>query len=248
MTTINHSKTTKYQSKDIRWKWLAEKGYHVHGDKHQLEYMQALWSPTNEVRTVFVDAAAGTGKTSLAVAAGVYAVENQEYDRIIYVRNAVSVRDQGFLPGSVQEKEYVYYAPLFDACDSLSSDGYESWYNTDEGHQKIVMASTSYLRGINFKNAFIIIDEAQNLDLVELQTTLTRAHDNCKVVVIGSKLQVDNTKLKRYGKDKLTPFEVYAQHFEGQPSVNLKLVTNYRGQLSLHADKVHKTVKLLNEE
>src|SRR5699024_6104241 len=155
--------TTKYQDKDIRWKWLKEKGFNVLSDKHQYAYMQSLWASTDVVQSVFVDAKAGTGKTTLAVAAGVYEVEKQNYDKIIYIRNAVAVRDQGFLPGSVEEKEYQYYAPLFDALSEISPSGYSEWYNTDEDHKKIEMLSTSYLRGVNFKNAFLIIDEAQNL-------------------------------------------------------------------------------------
>lgn len=238
--------TTKYRDKDIRWKWLAEKGYNVQGDKHQYAYMQALWSPTELVQSVFVDAKAGTGKTSLAVAAGVYAVEKQEYDRIIYIRNAVSVREQGFLPGHVEEKEYIYFSPLYDALDSLASHSYESWYNTDSEHKKLETVSTSYLRGVNFKNAFVIIDEAQNLDLTELQTTLTRIHDSCKVVVIGSTLQNDNSKMKKI--KGLTPFEIYMKHFEGTPSVNIKLVTNYRGMFSQHADEVQDTIYEITKE
>lgn len=234
---------TKYQDKDIRWKWLAEKGYNVLSDKNQYAYMQSLWSPTNVIQSVFVDAKAGTGKTSLAVAAGVYEVENGTYDKVIYIRNTVAVRDQGFLPGSVAEKEYVYYSPLFDALDSLSHDGYESWYDTDSGHRKIEMLSTSYLRGVNFKNAYVIIDEAQSLDLLELQTVLTRIHDTCKVVVIGSTLQNDNSKLKYFSG--LSPFEVYMKHFEGELSAQHKLTINYRGRFSQHSDEVGTTIALL---
>lgn len=234
---------TKYQDKDIRWKWLSEKGYNVLSDKHQYAYIQSLWASTNIVQSVFVDAKAGTGKTSLAVAAGVYAVENQEYDRIIYIRNALPIREQGFLPGSVQEKEYVYFAPLIDALDALSHNGYENWYDTDSEHRKIEMTTTSYLRGVNFKNAFVIIDEAQSLDLLELQTVLTRIHDSCKVVVIGSVLQNDNKKLKYFSG--LSPFELYMKHFEGHLSVQHKLVTNYRGQFSQHADEISETIKEL---
>ena len=237
--------STKYLDKDIRWKWLKEKGYNVLSDKHQYAYMQSLWANTNIVQSVFVDAKAGTGKTTLAVAAGVYAVENQEYDRIIYIRNAVPIREQGFLPGSVAEKEYVYFSPLIDALDSLDNNGYENWYDTDSAHKKIEMVTTSYLRGVNFKNAFVIIDEAQSLDLLELQTVLTRIHDSCKVVVIGSVLQNDNKKMKYYSG--LSPFQLYMKHFEDHLSVQHKLITNYRGRFSQHADDIDDTINYLKE-
>lgn len=238
---------TKYQDKDIRWKWLAEKGYNVLSDKHQYAYMQSLWADTGIVQSVFVDAKAGTGKTSLAVAAGVYEVEKGTYDKIIYIRNAVSVREQGFLPGSIDEKESPYFAPLLDALETLSPNGYANWYETDSEHQRIYMTSTSFLRGVNFKNAFVIIDESQNLDLVELQTTLTRIHDSCKVVVIGSTRQVDNIKkMKLYSG--ITPFEVYMRHFDGHLSVQHKLITNYRGAFSNHADEVQVTIDQIEKE
>lgn len=236
--------TTKYPDKDIRWKWLKEKGFNVLSDRHQYAYMQSLWASTDIVQSVFVDAKAGTGKTTLAVAAGIYEIEKQTYDKLIYIRNAVAIRDQGFLPGSVEEKEYQYYFPLFDALSEISPSGYSEWYDTDDDHKKIQMLSTSYLRGVNFKNAYIIIDEAQNLDLNELQTTLTRIHDSCKVVVIGSTRQVDCAKKLTYYSG-LTPFEVYMKHFEGKLSVQHKLETNYRGEFSNWADEVSNTVEQL---
>lgn len=231
---------------DIRWKWLAERGFNVLADKHQYAYMQSLWSPVDIVQSVFVNAKAGTGKTSLAIAAGIYAIENEEYDKLIYIRNALPVREQGFLKGDLTQKEEVYFLPLLDALYELSPDGYAKWRETDEDHRKIHAITTSYLRGINFKNAFVVIDEAQNLTLTELQTVLTRIHDTCKVVVIGSTRQVDNDKLNRYGG--LTPFEVYMEHFKGHLSVQHKLENNYRGKFANHADDIMDTVKLLNSK
>jgi len=238
---------TKYPSKDVRWKWIEERGYKVFSDSHQLEYMKSLWAPLKEVQSVFVDAKSGTGKTSLAVAGGVYAVENQEYDKIIYVRNTVAVRDQGFLPGDIQNKEEIYYSPLFDALETLAHDGYQNWYDNDDEHKKIHTVSTSYLRGVNFKNAWIIVDEAQSMDLLELQTTLTRIHDSCKVIVIGSTLQNDNRKLKYF--NGLSPFELYIKHFENEEDNRIhKLVTNFRGKFSQHSDEIGKTITALSKE
>lgn len=231
---------------DIRWKWLEERGFNVLKDKHQYAYMQSLWSPTDIVQSVFVNAKAGTGKTTLAIAAGIYAIENQEYDKLIYIRNALPVREQGFLKGDLTQKEEIYFLPLLDALFELSPDGYFKWRETDEEHKKIFATTTSFLRGINFKNSFVIIDEAQNLDLNELQTVLTRIHDSCKVIVIGSIRQVDNGKMKLYGG--LTPFEVYMEHFKGHLSVQHKLETNYRGKFSNHADDIMETIKVLENK
>jgi len=228
---------------DIRWKWLAEKGFNVLADKHQYAYLQSLWSPVDIVHGSFCNSDAGTGKTSLAVLAGVYEVEKDTYDKIIYIRNTVAVREQGFLPGNTKEKEEPYMQPLIECMDNVQPGLYEKWSVEIDGLKKVYTMTSSYSRAITFKNAFIIIDEAQNFDLHELQTILTRADSTCKVVVIGSTKQVDNTKLKRYGG--LTPFEVYMEHFKGFRVTYHKLETNYRGEFSLLADQVLDTVKKL---
>lgn len=105
--------------------------------------------------------------------------------------------------------------------------------------------TTLYAKGVNWDKAFVIIDEAQNFDLDELQTVLTRCSDNCKVVLIGSIRQNDNRKVRKY--NGLTPFEVYMKHFEDKPVAYHTLVTNYRGWFSDHADNVGETVDKLRE-
>lgn len=230
---------------DIRWKWLAERGFNVLSDKHQYAYMQSLWTSSDVVQGVFCDSPAGTGKTTLAVLAGVYEIEKGNYDKLIYIRNAIPVRDQGFLPGNVSEKEQPYMQPLIDAMDNVQPALYEKWSSedVDKGLKKVYTLTSSYTRGVNFKNAFIIIDETQNFDLHELQTLLTRPDDTCKVVMVGSTRQVDNTKLKKYGG--LTPFEVFMEHYKGFRVTYHKLETNYRGEFSLLADQVLETVEKL---
>lgn len=231
---------------DIRWKWLAERGFNVLADKHQYAYMQSLWSPVDIVQGVFCNSPAGTGKTTLAVLAGAYELEKGTYDKMIYIRNSVAVRDQGFLPGDINEKSSPYMQPFAEALNYVEPFLFEKWSNPEFGEPKVYTSTSSYLRGVTFDNAFLIIDESQNFDLHELQTILTRATDNCKVVVIGSTLQVDNTKLKRYCG--LTPFEVYMKHFEGFKVTYHKLETNYRGEFSLLADKVNDTVERLENK
>jgi predicted ribonuclease YlaK len=233
----------KYGS--IRYKWLAEKGFNVLQDRHQHAYMQALWATPDQVQAVFCNAKAGTGKTTLAVLAGAYEIEKGTYDKMIYVRSAVPVRDQGFLPGDLDDKEAPYMAPLIDALDHIQPGTYERWLKPDQntGQPKLVSTSTSYTRGINWNRSFVIIDEAQNLSLDELRVALTRCHDDCKVVVIGSTRQIDNKKLQKL--KGLTPFEIMQKHFEGTPVVNIKLQNCYRGWFADHADNVEETIEKL---
>jgi predicted ribonuclease YlaK len=233
---------------EMRWKWLAEKGYDVLGDKHQYAYMQALWSHPDVVQGVFCDSPAGTGKTTLAVLAGVYEVEKGNYDKIIYVRNTVSIRDQGFLPGNLNEKEAPYMAPLIEAMDRVQPGLYEKWSQVDDKtkQKKVYAISSSFTRGITWDNAFVITDESQNLGLNELQAAYTRPTDTCKIVGIGSTKQLDDPKIRRYSG--LLPFEVYMKHFEGQRVTFHKLETNYRGWFSQHADEVQETIKSLSDK
>lgn len=233
---------------DIRWKWLAERGFNVLADRHQYAYMQALWSPPEIVQGVFCESGAGTGKTTLAVLAGAYEVEMGTYDRIIYVRNAVAVRDMGYLPGGVEEKEAPYMEPFITALDHVQAGLYDRWAKpTNPKEQPKVAAVTSaFTRGITWSRSFVIVDEAQNFDLTELVTVLTRMSDDCKAVVIGSVRQVDNHRIKRIAG--LTPFEVVMRHFEGERVTFHKLERNYRGRFSLHADRVQETVQRLRDE
>lgn len=223
-------------------RWLGELGYNVKKDKYQNSFVQSLLAPIEDKRIIFVDAKAGTGKTTISSLCGAYWIDyTQELDKILYLRNALSIRDQGFLPGELSEKEYVYFAPIIDALDEIKPGTFDVWsYSDNQKNAKVEAKTTTYLRGVNFKNSFVIIDEAQNLNLSELRTTLTRIHDTCKVVVVGCTGQNDDTKNLIKGK---TPFEWYIKHFKTKPyAITHELVTNYRGDLSNHSDDIMDTI------
>jgi predicted ribonuclease YlaK len=225
---------------DIRWKWLEERGFNVLADRHQYAYMQSLWMSPELVQGVFCESPAGTGKTVLAVLAGAYAIESGEYDRIIYIRNTETVgKGIGFLPGDLNEKTGPHMAPFIKALDYVKPGTFEQW----SAQERAFAITPTFERGVTYDRAYIILDEAQSISLNELQTIYTRATDTCKIVTTGSLLQIDDPKLQRYGG--LTPFEVYMKHFEGQRVTYHKLVTNYRGWFSNHADAVKKTVDTL---
>mgnify|MGYP001152022695 CR=1 FL=1 len=226
---------------DIFYKWLDEKGYNVFKDPHQLNYVQHLRSTPTETNLVSVNAEAGTGKTSLAVLCGVYGVENEEYDRIIYIRNTVATRDVGFLPGGLDEKLAPLFAPFIEALDGVQPGLFEAW--TMEDPKKASTTSTSYLRGLTFDRAYVVIDEAQNMTTHEIRTILERCKDTCKVVIIGSSTQVDDRKIERIAG--LLPFVVFQYHYQGEKAVVCELVINYRGRLSAHASNISKTISHL---
>lgn len=231
---------------DIRWKWLEERGIQIYGDLEQVEYMKKLWEPVKKNQAVFCEGKAGTGKTTLAVLAGAYEVMQGTYDRIIYIRNAVSVRDQGFLPGTEKEKNAPYMAPIADALQLIEPYAFEEWITeeNENGEPKLVPITTSYVRGITWDNAYVIVDEAQNFDREELQAVYTRCSKSSKVVSVGSTRQCDNKRIKRVRG--LLPFEVFAIHFEGYPTIsNHTLTTCHRGWFAGHADEIQETIDRL---
>ena len=137
--------------------------------------------------------------------------------------------------------------PLIQAMDNVHPALFHKWSEeNDETKQKKVYAfSSSFARGVTYDNAFIIIDEAQNMDLHELHAIYTRPTDNCKIVTIGCTRQIDNPKLKRYnGK---TPFELYMEHFKDFRVAFHELKRNYRGEFSNLADEIKITVDLFSE-
>lgn len=238
--------------KDIRHKWLDEKGFNVLADDLQREYVDSLFAPVDEVQAVFCEAKAGTGKTVLATLAGVYEVEAGHYDRIIYVRNAIPIREQGFLPGDLQNgKELPYMKPLISAMDKVQPGLFTFWSTAQPKEQKVITTTTSYIRGDDWSNSWVILDESQSFDLEELQTVYTRCNDSCKIVTIGSLRQNDNRKQRKYAGH--TPLEVYMEHFKHMPNEDREiryhtLETVYRGAFADYADDVQDTVDRLNKE
>lgn len=149
---------------------------------------------------IFVHGYAGTGKTLLAMFLGMSDVldTNNDRDKMIIVRSVVPSRDMGFLPGNAKEKAKIYELPYIDACAQLVP-GKSNAYETMKAQGIIEFTTTSFLRGLTFKNSVIYIDEIQNLADHEIHTVMTRIGEGCRVIVSGDIRQTD---LQREG-DKL---------------------------------------------
>lgn len=132
---------------------------------------------------------AGTGKTYLAVAKAVEALESGEIGRIVLSRPAVEAGESiGFLPGAMEEKLAPYLRPLYDALsDRLSPKRLKSLMA--EG--LIEIAPIGYMRGRTLNNAFVVVDEAQNCTYAQLKMLLTRLGWNSTMVVTGDPAQTD---------------------------------------------------------
>ncbi len=132
---------------------------------------------------------AGTGKTYLAVAAAVDALERQEVRRILLTRPAVEAGEKlGFLPGDLSQKVDPYLRPLYDALFEML--GFEKVEKLIE-RNVIEVAPLAYMRGRTLNDAFIILDESQNTTIEQMKMFLTRIGFNSKTVVTGDITQVD---------------------------------------------------------
>lgn len=137
---------------------------------------------------------AGTGKTfcALYLALNEILTNDSVYNKIIIVRSVVPSRDMGFLPGSMKEKIAVYEEPYREICDSLFGRG--DGYDILKMKGIVQFTTTSFLRGITFNNAIVILDESQNLSFQEADTVMTRMGDESRLVVCGDFRQTDLVK------------------------------------------------------
>lgn len=162
------------RGRTIRPKTLNQKRYVDAIDKHTI---------------VFGIGPAGTGKTYLAMAKAVQALQSKQVNRIILTRPAVEAGERlGFLPGTLYEKIDPYLRPLYDALhDMLDPDSIPRLMAAGT----IEVAPLAYMRGRTLNDAFIILDEAQNTSPEQMKMFLTRLGFDSKIVITGDVTQVD---------------------------------------------------------
>lgn len=151
----------------------------------QTAYVQAMESNT----VTFGIGPAGTGKTYLAVAKAVRALEDGRVRRIVLTRPAVEAGENlGFLPGTLNDKVDPYLRPLYDALsDMLGAPQLKRYMDENV----VEVAPLAYMRGRTLNDAFVILDEAQNATVQQLKMFLTRLGFNTTMVITGDRTQVD---------------------------------------------------------
>jgi PhoH-like ATPase len=153
----------------------------------------------DEIRLVTVVGKAGTGKTLLAIAAGLQkTMEEGVYQKLLVSRPIFPLgRDIGYLPGSVEEKLNPWMQPIFDNVEYLMNLS-RSDKKAGRGYHELLdlgileIEPLTYIRGRSIPNQFIIVDEAQNLTPHEVKTIITRVGDGTKIVLTGDPYQIDN--------------------------------------------------------
>ena len=208
--------------------------------KHNIKLKKIIIKPKSINQKKFIDTinkntitfgigAAGTGKTFLAVASAVYALENGHVKKIILVRPAIEAGEKlGFLPGDLAEKIDPYLQPLYDSLyECLGFD------NVNKLLEKniIEIAPLAYMRGRTLNDAFIILDEAQNTTISQMQMFLTRIGYGSSTVVTGDVSQIDLPRESSSGLKDCLEFilkikGIDAVNFEPKDVMRHKIVTS----------------------
>ena len=204
-------------------------------NKEQSFALDLLMNP--EIPLVSIVGKAGCGKTMLAIAAGLeqtIGLDNK-YSRLIVSRPVQPMgKDIGFLPGTLEEKMSPWLRPIQDNLQFLMGN---DKITLDMYMQKgvIEIEAITYIRGRSISNAYIIIDEAQNLSMHEIKTIITRVGENSKVVLTGDIEQIDNVYVDEttngltYVAEKFKPYDL-AGH--------ITLMTGERSKVATLASKI----------
>lgn len=168
-----------------------------------------------DVKIVSLVGRAGCGKTLIALAAGLKQIlDDRTYKKLIVSRPVQPMgRDIGFLPGTLEEKMMPWIAPIQDNLEFLMGDDKEHMKMLQE-QGTIEIEALTFIRGRSISNAFIIIDEAQNLTMHELKTIITRVGEGTKIVLTGDIDQIDSAFLDAtnngltYAVEKFKPYEL----------------------------------------
>jgi len=165
-------------------------------NKEQRFAVEALLKP--DVELVTLTGLAGSGKTYVALMAGLDGLQEGRYSRIVISRSIQPVgRDIGFLPGDVGEKMTPWMAPIMDNLRAMMGDKDLTYFQIMMDKGELEVAPLSFIRGRTFNDAYVIVDEAQNATIHELKTIITRVGKNSKVVLLGDTDQIDTPYIDR---------------------------------------------------
>lgn len=232
------------QKAELPATFKGEPFYGLELDEEQIALADSIINP--DIDIIFVNAKAGTGKTTIATGAAILLIKSGFYKDLIYIMAPYGEKKQGWLPGTITEKSSVYFEAFYQAlvkCHVNLNTAIKSTSLSEEGTQDnggfITCITDTYLRGSNLEDAVVIIDEAQNYTVQQLQKTLTRVGSKTKVIVIGHDGQCDLEDPRQSG------FGRYIRHFSSRERVAIcPLSTNHRSWISDWADQIYLTTEI----
>tara|TARA_R100001510_G_scaffold7111_1_gene5525 strand:+ start:1848 stop:3152 length:1305 start_codon:yes stop_codon:yes gene_type:complete len=206
-------------------------------NKEQQYAMDLLFD--RDIHVISLTGPAGTGKTLLATACALEQVINTTgasggYDKLIITRPVQPMgRDIGFLPGTLEEKMLPWIAPIRDNLEHLFGDRTALDMHVEQG--TIEIEAMTYIRGRSIANAFLIVDEAQNLTAHELKTIITRVGHGTKLVLTGDVQQIDNSYVDSVSNGLTHAVEKFKEH---DIAGHITLTKGERSQLATLASEI----------
>jgi len=193
---------------------MEEGNKRKHWSKHDIKTIQPL-TPTQEDmfhawynnKHVCASGSAGTGKTFLALFLAINEIIEKRQKKIIIVRSAVPTRDVGYLPGTLEEKTALYELPYHDIMWELV--GRASTYQNMKEAGLIEFMSTSFIRGLTWDNAIVIVDEGENMTFHEIDSIMTRIGENSRIIFTGDIKQTDLDGKKNGASGMLEALKVF---------------------------------------
>ncbi len=182
MSKKKHGKNGNGNGIEISKKYTKKRIHVVAKNNNQKALLKSI---KNNLITIACGST-GSGKTMLAVVSGLKEFVMGKYDKMIFTRPCVEANGEnlGFLPGDLNEKINPYMYPIFDY---LSAKQIEDYLKS----KSIMTLPLAFMRGCTFRNAFVLLDEAQNTKPEQVRMFLTRIGENCKIVITGDPNQTD---------------------------------------------------------
>jgi len=226
-------------------------------NKEQLFFTNAMLDTYYKI--IIVEAKAGSGKTLLALSSGVKLIRQKQFQRIIYIRNSIESLDKGedvgYLPG-LEEKFAIYNHPLMDSLKYMARSEHKKKNSNkkqyvqpsdDEINEKVSQTIQNFsietmwvgeMRGRTLSEAFIIVDEAQNISNKTMQMILSRIDSSCKVIILGSNKQIDNFYVNKYTNSLTTLLKSTREKTDLVSLYAIRLKKVLRGPITQWAESI----------